>query len=282
MEKKYARSYLKCAESDVSQLGGANYKWKALYATNGAIQTSDRNVKRNIQDMDDRYIQLFDLVRPVTYMLINGDRVHTGFISQEVEEAMAQVGLTAEELGFFCKDIKTRAVIDENGKRHEEEVLDDDGNPVYIYSLRYEEYIAIMAEKYKRDLVNLTLSNNILVNKSLERIKKIYEQSDAFVILPGGIGTVEELFSILEENRNDAAEQITAATLQANWNAICEVVCQLPDLKQLEDLYKELAVKSTLDEIGVSRDFEDVLLKYSPMVRNRLTLMRIRKCFELS
>lgn len=87
---------------------------------------------------------------------------------------------------------------------------------------------------------------------------------------------------ILEENRNDAAEQITAATLQANWNAICEVVCQLPDLKQLEDLYKELAVKSTLDEIGVSRDLEDVLLKYSPMVRNRLTLMRIRKCFELS
>lgn len=87
---------------------------------------------------------------------------------------------------------------------------------------------------------------------------------------------------ILEENRNDAAEQITAATLRANWNAICKVISQLPDLKQLEDLYKKLTVKSTLDEIGVSRDLEDVLLKYSPMVRNRLTLMRIRKCFELS
>ena len=86
---------------------------------------------------------------------------------------------------------------------------------------------------------------------------------------------------ILEENRNDAAEQVTAATLQANWNAICEVVCQLPDLKPLEDLYEKLGVKATLDEIGVSRELENVLLKYSPMVRNRLTLMRVRKCFEL-
>ena len=85
---------------------------------------------------------------------------------------------------------------------------------------------------------------------------------------------------ILEENRNDAAEQVTAATLQANWNAICEVVCQLPDLKPLEDLYEKLGVKATLDEIGISRELEKVLLKYSPMVRNRLTLMRIRKCFQ--
>lgn len=87
---------------------------------------------------------------------------------------------------------------------------------------------------------------------------------------------------ILEENRNDAAEQITAEMLQTNWNAICKVISQLPGLNQLEELYEKLAVKSTLDEIGVSRDLEDVLLKYSPMVRNRLTLMRIRKCFELS
>jgi len=87
---------------------------------------------------------------------------------------------------------------------------------------------------------------------------------------------------ILEENRNDAAEQITAGILQTNWNAICKVISQLPGLNQLEELYEKLAVKSTLDEIGVSCDLEDVLLQYSPMVRNRLTLMRIRKCFELS
>ena len=87
---------------------------------------------------------------------------------------------------------------------------------------------------------------------------------------------------ILDENRNDVAGQITAEMLKTKWNAICEVISQLPDLKQLEDLYQKLAVKSTLADIGVSPELEDVLLKCSPMVRNRLTLMRIRKCFELS
>lgn len=145
-----SRSYLKCAQNDGAQLGGSNYKWKSVYATTGTVQTSDRNAKKNIQDMDDRYVQLFDLVRPVTYMLLNGDRIHTGFIAQEVEEAMEKVGLTAEDLGFFCRDIKTKEVFDENGKMHEEDVLDENGNPVYIYSLRYEEYIAIMAEKVRR------------------------------------------------------------------------------------------------------------------------------------
>lgn len=86
---------------------------------------------------------------------------------------------------------------------------------------------------------------------------------------------------ILEENRNDAAEQITAGILQTNWNAICKVISQLPGRNQLEELYEKLAVKSTLDEIGVSRGLEDVRLKYSPMVRNILPPKRMRKCFEL-
>lgn len=143
-------AYLTCAANGISHLGSSSNKWKNVYATTGTIQTSDRNAKKNIEDMDDRYIQLFDMVRPVTYQLLVGDRIHTGFISQEVEEAMEKVGLTAEELGFFCKDIQVEIVEDEDGKEYQKEVLDENGNPVYIYSLRYEEYIAIMAEKIHR------------------------------------------------------------------------------------------------------------------------------------
>jgi len=85
---------------------------------------------------------------------------------------------------------------------------------------------------------------------------------------------------ILEENRIDVAEHITAAKLQEKWNDICEAISQLPELNELEELYEKLAVKATLDEIDISRELENVLLKYSPMVRNRLTLMRVRKCFQ--
>ena len=43
----------------------------------------------------------------------------------------------------FAKIQKTIEVIDEHGKRRNEPVTDDDGNPVYQYSLRYEEFIAL-------------------------------------------------------------------------------------------------------------------------------------------
>ena len=99
---------------------------------------------------DDRYTRLFDLIEPYSYMFNDGDRVHTGFIAQYVEEAMEQVGLTAEELGFFCKDIKTKYTKMEDGSYEDVPVLDKNGDYIYVYSLRYEEYIAILTAKVKK------------------------------------------------------------------------------------------------------------------------------------
>lgn len=147
----YSLSPATDSSSGAKSLGSSNYRWKQLYASTTTINTSDRNQKRDINDLDDKYIQLFDLIRPTSYYLKNGDRIHTGFIAQEVEDAMTKVGLTAKELGFFCRDIKTEPVQDENGEYIEDKkVYDEDGNPVYIYGLRYSEYIAIMAAKIKK------------------------------------------------------------------------------------------------------------------------------------
>ena len=43
----------------------------------------------------------------------------------------------------FCKDKKQIAKVDEEGNEYYEDVLDVDGNIQYIYSLRYEEFIAL-------------------------------------------------------------------------------------------------------------------------------------------
>lgn len=132
-------------------LGTSDLKWLNVYCSKSAMTTSDIKQKKNLELIDDRYIELFDLIQPYAYHFINGDRTHTGFIAQHVEEAMEKVGLSADDLGFFCKDIKHEILYDENGNYvGEEEVYDEDGNPVYVYSLRYEEYIAIVTEKVKR------------------------------------------------------------------------------------------------------------------------------------
>ena len=83
---------------------------------------------------------------------INGNqgRVHTGFISQDAEKHLQSVGLTAKECAFFCKDKKIKEIYNEYQELVEvQDVYDKNGNLEYDYSLRYEEYIAIIAAKIK-------------------------------------------------------------------------------------------------------------------------------------
>ncbi len=83
---------------------------------------------------------------------------------------------------------------------------------------------------------------------------------------------------LLLENAKDAASGITAQTLRANWEAICREIRSIPDVESLRQLYETLGVKSRLPDIQVPEDAAAELLRCSPMVRNRLTLMRLRKC----
>lgn len=126
--------------------GASTKRWSTVYAGTGTINTSDRNEKENIQDIDEKYIRLFKKLRPVTYEFIGGnhDRVHIGYISQEVKEAMDEVGLTDLEFAGYCRDKKTEDVLDENGVLlGTKDVLDENGEQAYLYALRYAEFIAL-------------------------------------------------------------------------------------------------------------------------------------------
>lgn len=86
---------------------------------------------------------------------------------------------------------------------------------------------------------------------------------------------------IIAENKKDAASGITKEILLANWQKICEEVSKMPQIDSLKKLYNDFGIKSQLTDIGVQNEKANVLRDFSPMVRNRLTLMRLRKCFEL-
>lgn len=114
--------------------GLSNYRWSNVYCKNSTINTSDKNEKTEIKPIDDKYIQLFDLLEPVQYMWRDGDRIHTGFISQELEAAMNKVGLTDMEFAGFCKDL----------------IETEDGDQYYRYGIRYGEFIGILSTKIKQ------------------------------------------------------------------------------------------------------------------------------------
>lgn len=141
------------AKTNNVNLGLSDARWLGIYSSSAVNVSSDLTVKTDLSEIDDRYMELFDLVQPYAYKFIDGTsgRYHTGFISQYVEEAMKKVGLKDTDLAFFCKDAMYEYVKDEDGNIIEQKpVLDEEGNQKYFYSLRYEEYIAIMVEKMKR------------------------------------------------------------------------------------------------------------------------------------
>ncbi len=72
----------------------------------------------------------------------------------------------------------------------------------YNIALNYNRKITgICPTIYKDDLNNLKCDVEIITNTIIERTKNIILSSDALLFLPGGIGTIYELFTILESKR---------------------------------------------------------------------------------
>ena len=125
------------------------------------------------------------LLQPVSFTFKDGasGRTHIGFIAQDVEAAMKECGLTDLDFAGFCKDVKTTVYLttktDEDGNETEQEIeepiLDEDGNLQYIYSLRYEEFIAL---------------NTHMIQKLCDRVSALECEGDD---LRSRIGALEQL-----------------------------------------------------------------------------------------
>lgn len=143
---------------DVS-LGKSGNIWKAVYAKSTTISTSDRNKKHDINDLSEVYEQLFLKLQPKSFIFNDGDRVHIGAISQDVEDTMNELGITPLEFAGFCKDERVEYTeYDEDGSAIESSkrvVTDDEGNPIYDYSLRYGEFIFLTIHMVQKALKRL-------------------------------------------------------------------------------------------------------------------------------
>lgn len=112
--------------------GTLNNRWSTVYATSSTIITSDRNQKNSITYDMSPYDALFDRLKPTPYKYNEGtsDRTHTGMISQDVEQALEDCGLTSQDFAGFVKGT------DSEGKD--------------TYSLRYEEFIALCIDQIQK------------------------------------------------------------------------------------------------------------------------------------
>lgn len=84
----------------------------------------------------------------------------------------------------------------------------------------------------------------------------------------------------MAENQKDSASEITADMIQKAFPQIIEAIQEMPTLNELKEIYDKLQIKASLEDIDVPQERVSKLLDYSPCVRNRLTLMRLRKCIK--
>lgn len=80
---------------------------------------------------------------------------------------------------------------------------------------------------------------------------------------------------IAGENQNDVASGITGDDIRVNFDRVIQEIAKLPNAECMEKLYKKARIKGSLFDIGVPKEKKEQLLKYAPMVRNRLTLLRL-------
>lgn len=152
----------------VFNLGTANNKWTNVYATNGTIQTSDRNEKNTVYDLSlENAEKLIMGAIPKTYRMNNGSsgRTHWGLISQDFEELLKDLGWSSLDFAGFIKSPKEVLITeDENGeplKEPKTKVVEGE----YTYSLRYDEFIA--------PIIKVVQSQQKKIQSLEERISKL-------------------------------------------------------------------------------------------------------------
>ena len=98
---------------------------------------SDRRVRDDIRyDLND-YEAFFRALKPCSYKLKRGTsgRRHTGFIAQELEQALLDSGKTSADLAAYCYDPDARL--------YESTDMDPKTAPTGCYKIRYSELIAL-------------------------------------------------------------------------------------------------------------------------------------------
>jgi len=92
---------IKPYDDNAHDLGASDQRWDDVYATNGTIQTSDRNAKKDIVKSD-LGLTFINAVEPVSYKFKTGTRTHYGVIAQDLETV-----LDGKDFAGLTKDTET-------------------------------------------------------------------------------------------------------------------------------------------------------------------------------
>lgn len=114
------------------------------YSSGGWKTTSDGRKKKDFRKLleDDRFERFFELLQPMEYRLIeNDEKMHMGFVAQDVEQAMTDCGISENE--FYGLEHAVFSEKDFESNEEWEKFLEQNGGENDMYTLCYQEFIAL-------------------------------------------------------------------------------------------------------------------------------------------
>ena len=114
------------------------------YSSGGWKTTSDRRKKKDFRKLleDDRFERFFELLQPMEYRLIeNDEKMHMGFVAQDVEQAMTDCDISENE--FYGLEHAVFSEKDFESNEEWEKFLKQNGGANDMYTLCYQEFIAL-------------------------------------------------------------------------------------------------------------------------------------------
>ena len=179
-EDDYLRMYVDggSVANNVTYIGSPSARFKKIHTVSAADVSSDRRYKENILSCNDSKLEeLYSKLKPCSWTRIDGDsgRRHYGFIAQEVEDAMTEVGMGYKDMAFLQKaplDADKKEIRPETIKNYDTDPRIKD----YEYSLAYEELIAVnthMIQKLQKSNKELTDRLSKLESRMSDILNKI-------------------------------------------------------------------------------------------------------------
>lgn len=127
--------------SGTGQYGLLAGNWRVGSLTDSAAITSDVNLKNSINIMDEKYENFFDDIKPITYKYNDSesDRTHTGYIAQQIGEALTSNGLTNQDFAGLV--ITNYNLLEDEPQR---------------WCLRYEEFVSLNTWQIQKAKARIT------------------------------------------------------------------------------------------------------------------------------
>jgi hypothetical protein len=118
-------------------IGQVNARLDDIFATNGTIQTSDRNDKQDIEELSDAEARVAVVAKGLmrkfrwkSAVAEKGDdaRTHFGIIAQDLQDAFTAESLDVSDYAMFCSDTWWEKEISVDAVEAVAEVTDEEGN----------------------------------------------------------------------------------------------------------------------------------------------------------